>query len=64
MNIKGVKVKTENGLDDCEIDLVHSIERAVDEAMVKNGFVRTTSGKAGDYLEFNYRQFAKALPRD
>ena len=53
-------IKTDIGLDNMQIDLIQSIEKAVDDAMVKNGFTRTTSTKAGDHIELNYRQFAAA----
>jgi hypothetical protein len=61
MCIKTVKVKTENGLNDCKICLIQGIEKEIDKVMASNGFSRTTTTKSGDYLEFNYRQFGKAV---
>ena len=56
-----IMVQTENGLDDCEIDLVQKIEKEITKVMVSNGFTKTTTTKAGGKLVFNYRQFGKAL---
>jgi hypothetical protein len=60
-NTKNIKVTTNNGLGDCSIELVHAIEKDIDVVMARYGFTRTISGKGGDFLEFNYRQFGKAL---
>ena len=56
-----ITIQTENGLDDCEIDLVQKIEKEITKVMVSNGFTKTTTTKAGGKLVFNYRQFGKAL---
>lgn len=55
-----VAIKTNIGLEHMQIDLIHSIEKAVDNAMAQNGFTRTTSTKADDHIKLNYRQFAAA----
>lgn len=52
-----IKVKTDAGLDDLSIEFIQRIENNLDEAMAKNGFTRTETSKAGEYLEFNYHQF-------
>ncbi len=56
-----IKVKTDTGLDSCSIELIQQIEDDLDEAMIKNGFTRTTTSKKGDVLEFNYQQFGVCL---
>ena len=58
--IKKILVKTDIGLDSMGIDLVQSIEKSVDNAMVGNGFTRTTTSKSSNCIEFNYRRFAAA----
>ncbi|OPX33361.1 MAG: hypothetical protein B1H40_00095 [Candidatus Latescibacteria bacterium 4484_181] len=55
--IEKVKVKTDTGLDNCSIKLIQQIEDDLDEAMIKNGFTRTTTSKEGNILEFNYHRF-------
>jgi hypothetical protein len=47
MCIKTVKVKTENGLNDCKICLIQGIEKEIDKVMASNGFSRTTTTKSG-----------------
>lgn len=59
--LESVTVKTTSGLNDCQIELVQAMEKDIDKAMLKNGFARTTTSKAGDKLLFIYRQFGKAL---
>lgn len=56
-----LKVALKSGLNDCSIELIQHIEKSVDAVMSKNGFTRTTTSKSGDCVEFNYRQFGKAL---
>ncbi len=56
-------VKADRGLDNCSIEFVRQIEKDIDAAMLSNGFARTTTTKAGDSLEFNYRQFGVCLGR-
>jgi hypothetical protein len=56
-----ISIQTENGLNDCDIDLVQHIEKELTKVMVRNGFTKTTTTKADDKLIFNYRQFGKAL---
>ncbi len=59
--VKEVKIKTNNGLDDCQIGLIQVIEKDLDKIMNRFGFTRTESTKSSDKLSFIYRQFGKAL---
>lgn len=59
--MKSIAVETENGLDDCTIELVQQVENEITTVMVQNGFAKTTTTKTGDRLVFNYRQFGKSL---
>ena len=44
-----------------DIRLVHQIEREVDDAVGKIGFVRCSTTHHGEGVVIGYRQFAKAL---
>ena len=59
--MNNISVKVEDGLNNCSIGLIQVIERELDKVMVSNGFTRTTTSKAEDRLEFNYKQFGKAI---
>jgi hypothetical protein len=60
MNNDAIKVITNFGLNTADISLIQGIEKALDDALYPLGFVRTTSGKGGDFAEFNFRQYAKS----
>lgn len=53
-----ITVKADRGLNDCSIDFIQHMEKELGAALLQCGFARTTTGKTGDSLEFNYRQFA------
>lgn len=57
--MKDILIETQNGLDDCTIELVQKIEKDLDSVMVSNGFTRTSTTKASNFLKFNYKQFGK-----
>jgi len=56
-----MKLTIDKGLNDYDIDLIHVIEEALDVALVRQGFARTTTTKENNYIEFNYRQFGRCL---
>ncbi|MGZ4851222.1 MAG: hypothetical protein ACXV2C_07575 [Candidatus Bathyarchaeia archaeon] len=56
-----ITVRLNFGLDTADISLIQGIEKQLDAALQPIGFTRTTTGKGGDFAEFNYRQYAVAL---
>jgi len=56
-----IKVAFDQGLDDFSIEFVQAFEKDLDKAMVEYGFTRSTTTKAGGFLEFDYRQFGRCL---
>jgi hypothetical protein len=60
-NNPDITVRLNFGLNTVDISLIQGIEKQLDDSLAPLGFHRTTSGKGGDFAEFNYRQFGKAL---
>jgi hypothetical protein len=54
-------VRLNFGLDTASIEFIQGIEKKLDDSLAPLGFHRTTSGKGGDFAEFNYKQFGKAI---
>ena len=49
------------GLNNWSIEWIQDIEKALDVALVRQGYTRTTTTKADEYLLFNYKLFGKCL---
>jgi hypothetical protein len=56
-----ITVKSAIGLDQIDIEMITAIEKSIDQSLVSLGFSRTTTTKAGDHFELNYRQFGVCL---
>lgn len=56
-----ISVQLDSGLNQNQIEFIQHIEKELDDVLVKNGFVRTTTTKGGDLVVFNYRQFGMAI---
>ena len=52
-----IAIELDSGLQAHCIEFIQHIEKELDAVMVGNGFVRTTTTKAADVVQFNYRQF-------
>ena len=59
--IKEIEVKTNNGLNDCSIELVQVIEKDLDKLMVTYGFHRNKTTKSCEKISFTYIQFGKVV---
>ena len=57
---EGIYVKLNFGLNTAYISIIQGIEKGIDMALSPLGFTRTTSTKDGDFVEINYRKYAKA----